>query len=69
MCDSPGVGQNLQDHVMIIGPSFPMKPDHMNDSNFSEPSKIGMLKDAFNHAIYGTNSFFSASFVQASLVS
>lgn len=62
--DSPGVGQNLQDHLFTLGPQFPVRPERRNEPEFSEASLVGTLKHGLNHLLYGSHSLLSSSFVQ-----
>eukprot|EP00656_Telonema_subtile_P012248 TRINITY_DN16159_c0_g1_i4.p1 TRINITY_DN16159_c0_g1~~TRINITY_DN16159_c0_g1_i4.p1 ORF type:complete len:432 (+),score=116.81 TRINITY_DN16159_c0_g1_i4:274-1569(+) len=61
--DSPGVGQNLQDHLFTLGPGFPVRPERKYEKEFSEKSILGTLKHGLNHMLYGAQSVFSGSFV------
>eukprot|EP00656_Telonema_subtile_P028784 TRINITY_DN3140_c0_g1_i6.p1 TRINITY_DN3140_c0_g1~~TRINITY_DN3140_c0_g1_i6.p1 ORF type:complete len:324 (-),score=81.73 TRINITY_DN3140_c0_g1_i6:224-1195(-) len=61
--DAPGVGQNLQDHVMSAVLKFPVRKERMGEAVFSEQSTMGTIKNLYNHAMHGRNSLFSSCFV------
>eukprot|EP00658_Telonema_sp_P-2_P005355 TRINITY_DN12002_c0_g1_i10.p1 TRINITY_DN12002_c0_g1~~TRINITY_DN12002_c0_g1_i10.p1 ORF type:complete len:497 (+),score=129.79 TRINITY_DN12002_c0_g1_i10:161-1651(+) len=61
---SPGVGQNLQDHLMTIGPAFAVKAEKLGDPHFSEGCKMYMMKQLATFYTSGSGSLFHAGWVQ-----
>jgi choline dehydrogenase-like flavoprotein len=50
--DLPGVGQNLQDHIMVYGPLFNCKPGQ--SVGFTDTSLFVGLKAMMNYVLFGT---------------